>query len=90
MRLWPEVGGVQVSTGPRGRALPATGRCSWCAGSIARNQASGSRSKDFCALKGWNPASKSRLSRNLAKLLLIYVRGERQGEKAASSRALHL
>jgi serine/threonine-protein kinase HipA len=40
--------------------------------------------EDFCALKGLDPASKYAGSlEDLAKLLLIYVRGERQGENAA-------
>ena len=40
--------------------------------------------EDFCALKGLDPASKySGSLEDLAKLLLIYVRGERQGENAA-------
>jgi serine/threonine-protein kinase HipA len=39
--------------------------------------------EDFCALKGLDPASKySGSLEDLAKLLLIYVRGERQGENA--------
>lgn len=39
--------------------------------------------EDFCALKGLDPASKySGSLEDLAKLLLTYVRGERQGENA--------
>jgi serine/threonine-protein kinase HipA len=39
--------------------------------------------EDFCALKGLDPVSKySGSLEDLAKLLLIYVRGERQGENA--------
>jgi serine/threonine-protein kinase HipA len=39
--------------------------------------------EDFCALKGLDPASKySGSLEDLARLLLIYVRGERQGENA--------
>lgn len=39
--------------------------------------------EDFCALKGLDPVSKYAGSlEDLAKLLLIYVRGERQGENA--------
>jgi serine/threonine-protein kinase HipA len=39
--------------------------------------------EDFCALKGIDPASKySGSLEDLAKLLLTYVRGERQGENA--------
>jgi len=39
--------------------------------------------EDFCALKGLDPVSKySGSLEDLARLLLIYVRGERQGENA--------
>jgi len=40
--------------------------------------------EDFCALKGLDPVSKySGSLEDLEKLMLIYVRGERQGESAA-------